>query len=146
MGTPAIPRRRPWRQEYQLLSHEEQRRTAYRGGGAPSASTAELKQFLVRLQDIVGAPAAPLGSPMRLDHVGPCWQDIASSPSLRTLSLTESRARSERSDPPMGGANIRRLQAEFLGVLICSYGFLVSWQMLDDVGSEISTMYMHKLR
>eukprot|EP00438_Fugacium_kawagutii_P033932 Skav230281 [mRNA] locus=scaffold2091:138359:139931:+ [translate_table: standard] len=74
--------------EYQLLSHEEQRRTVVRG--APCASTAELKQFLLRLQD------------------------IASSPSLRTLSLTESRARSERSEhsePPMGGANIRRLQA-----------------------------------
>jgi len=47
------PHSRSFHQEYQFLSFEEQRRVAATGSRWGEPSTAELKQFLHRLQEIV---------------------------------------------------------------------------------------------
>eukprot|EP00913_Durusdinium_trenchii_P019402 g18240.t1 len=77
--------------EYQLLAEEEHRRNAM--ARKNEISTAELKQFLHRLQE------------------------IAVSPSLRTVALTrraeprDTEAPEPLSAPRLGSANVRRLQA-----------------------------------
>lgn len=78
-------------EEYQLLAEEEHRRNAM--ARKNEISTAELKQFLHRLQE------------------------IAVSPSLRTVALTrraeprDTEAPEPLSAPRLGSANVRRLQA-----------------------------------
>jgi len=82
-------------EEYQLLSLEEERRKVNGKTGASVVSTAELKRFLHRLQE------------------------IAVSPSLRTLAMAPESEKGtvnatttvSGSAPALGGANIRRLQA-----------------------------------
>lgn len=86
-------------EEYQLLSLEEERRVAVNGKAGAIFSTAELKRFLHRLQEVA---------------VSPSLRTLAMAPESRfgTGTTTESAASGTTgSTPALGGANIRRLQA-----------------------------------